>query len=434
MDVKSLCSKVHLPSAVAHFGWEVPKMYRKLPNLGWYALSKDEQMTFNAIDLFAYNQPKEIRNDDLLLMSRCYRYYIKEHPDLLEVPAKYAEYIEAGIVNDYTQLRTNEKLWKYSRMCALENLITYKGRNYKLNELLNELGMTQFINTGVGLLTYKMINSRDFASLKLHNRHANKLLVPTYFAPNYKIATLEIFEICDMSINEMIFQTDGPGWYGKLGTNIVGSIRDLLTNEGCTWSNKIVNWVGDKKLTLHHSLQPTQCIEIWSNQSNLATNVNPLTLIKSQNLAEQLKGCLGNLTITQLGELEQVTKTDLKKYWLSSKTSEVSISGTRFTRNNDRYYYQSGKNLIEYSNFALDLTKIKKEDDVYYQFGLVIKEGETAAFKIKRKAFLNHHTLLKELSDIMLDSGMTPPNVSPNYRNYLINVIYAFNPINRVEK
>jgi hypothetical protein len=419
---------------VSHFGWELPKFYRKLPHYGWYALSKLSDITFNAIDLFAYNQSNELKNDNLMLMSRCYRYYIQEHPDLLEVPMKYSESIERDIINDYFEVKLKEKFWKLARQIAQDGMFMYHGKPFKLPDLLNELGMPQFWHSGIGQTTYKLINYREFDVLRLHNGLSNKIIIPTFFAPNNRIATLEIFELGDLSKREMIWRYPEPGWYGKIGTNIVGSIRDLMTNEGCTWTPKILPWVDDQILHLHESLQPNQCVEIWSSLDTIATDKNPLTLIKTNDLEEQIKGSLGKLSRSQLKELEKVTGRPLLKAWLSSKTSEVSIGGTRFIQNNDRYYYYRGKNVIEYTNFAIQLTKITKEGNDFIQHGVIIKDGDAKEFSTKRIAFTSQDRLIKAMTRIMLEAGIGTPSIAPNLKHYITNIIDAFNPINPIQK
>ena len=435
MTVNEFNAKCHLPSIVTHFGIEPPKLYRKLPLYGWYALSKDEQMTYNCVDLFAAYVPEVPKNNDLALMQACYRYFVNEHPELLEVPIRYSETTENSISRDYYHKKANEKFWRACRAEAFEGNVTYHAKSYKFPKLLEELGMPSFMNAGIGLITPRITYCKEFQPLCLQNKiDSDIVLVPTFYAPNFKIASLETIVLSDLNSRKMIYLDREAGWYGRLGNDIVGGLRDLMTNEGCTWTPKLVPWLNDKVINLHHSLKPNQCIEIWSNHDNIATNKNPLTLIDKKNVAEHIKDNLSHLTLTQIRELEKATGQELKKHWLALKTSEATVSGTKFISNNGRYYYLRGNIPQEYTNFMIELTGIKKVDGEFIQYGQIVMNGDSVSFKTKRKYFVSQYNLIKALTEITLEAGLGVPMVAPNLKHYITNVIDAFNPVNFVEK
>ena len=436
MTVNEFYGKVHLPSVVTHFSWDTPKLYRKLPAYGWYGLSKSEDMTFNCLDLFAYNSPNKGKYDDAGLITNCYRYYTYEHPELLEIPMPYSETVENRLVEDYLRRLANERFYRACRAEALEGSIIYNTRTVKFSKLLNDLGMPEFLNAGIGIITPRIVRHKSLEILKLQNKIGpDTLLIPTFFGPNYKLASLEASTLGDLTTKRMIYKNNECGWYGRLGTNIVGNLRDLLSTPGCTWTPKIADWVGDKVLTLHHSLQPNQCIEIWTNKSNLVTDKDPLSLIDKQDLEERIKDNIGKLTISQITELQKVTGvTSLATCWLNKKTSEAEVAGLRFLSSHGKYYYCRGTNVVEYTNFIMELTRIKKEDGEFYQHGYLVMNDDHRYFKIKRKYFISHDRFLKEITDFALEAGLGIPTISPNLKYYIVNVIEAFNPVNIIEK
>jgi hypothetical protein len=295
--------------------------------------------------------------------------------------------------------------------------------------------MSHFINSGIGLISPKITYSKEFQSLCLQNRIGKDiLLVPSYFAPNFKLASLEAVVLQDLNTKKMIYLDREVGWYGRLGTNIVGSLRDLLTNDGCTWTPKLTHWLSGQILQLHHSLQPSQCLEIWTNKENLATNINPISLISKPDLSEHIKNNISHLSLAQVRELEKATGQELKKHWLTLKTSEATVSGVKFISNNGRYYYLRGNIPVEYTNFILELTGIKKEDGEFYQYGQVVMNEDAAPFKVKRKHFVSQYSLIKALTDITLEAGLGVPSIAPNLKHYITNVVDAFNPVNNVER
>lgn len=435
ITVNELCGKIHLPSAVSHFGWDTPKVYRKLPYVGWHALSRDESLTFNCIDLFRYNVPEAPKNNEVAFMQACYRYYTNEHPSLFEVPVRYSETVENKICRDWYRKVVTEKFYRACRAEALEGSMNYHAKPWKFTKLLDESGMSPFINSGVGLLTSRIVHAREFEILCLNKYVANDvLLMPTFYAPNNRLASLELFSFGDISKRSMMYCNSEAGWYGRLGGNIVGNVKDLLTMDGCTWNKKIIPWVDDTMLKLHHSLQPNQCIEIWSNLDNLATDRDPISLIDKTNLVERVKDSLGTLTVRQVKQLEKITGQELRQCWLSMKTSEANISGYKFVSNNGRYYYIRGGQSVEYTNFIVELHNIKKEDGDFYQYGQVIMNGDSSPFKIKQRYLQQQHSLIRALTTVTLEAGLGIPTVVPNLKHYIPNVIEAFNPVNTIEK
>jgi hypothetical protein len=435
MTVNELCTKTHLPSVVTHFNWDIPRVYRKLPYVGWHGLSRDGNVTFNCIDLYRYNVSAAPRGDEVAFMRECYRYYTIEHPDLFEVPVRYSETVENKICQEWLRRITTERFYRACRAEALEGTMNYRAKPWKFIKLLDESGMPQFINSGVGLVTAKIVHAKEFSIMCLDNKIAQDvLLMPTFYAPNSKIASLEIMSFGDVSKRDMMYCNAEPGWYGKLGGSIVGGVKDLLTVDGCTWNRKITQWTDNTVLKLHHSLQPNQCIEIWSNMTNLATDKDPITLIPKANLIERIKDSIGNLTVDQVGQLEKVTGQSLRQCWLSMKTSEAHVSGFKFISNNGRYYYMRGGQPVEYTNFIVELHKIKKEEGDFYQYGQVIMNGDSSPFKIKQRHLQQQHSLIRALTDVTLEAGLGIPTVAPNLKHYIPNVIEAFNPVNKIEK
>ena len=431
--LNDFCAKVHLPSVVSHFQWETPKAYHKIPGYGWYAEAKNNDMIFNAVDVFAYNSPTQLANDDSELIKACYRYFSIDHPELQDAKMVYSESIENRLVVDYSRRKANERFYKLCRYEATEGSLNWHAKSWKFIKLLDELGMPQFINTGLGLITYKTLTHKWYNNITFNPRDVGKILIPSFFAPN-KIATLETAILGDLSIRETIFKGGEIGWYGRLNGTIVGNLKDLLTIEGCTWNSKITHWADGRILNLHHSLQPNQCIEIWTNSANITTDKNPITLIKSNQLLDQIKDNIGKLSSNQIKELEKITGQELKEYWKTIKTTETEISGMKFTSNNDHYYFYRGGIPHEFTNFVIEYSSIKKEGKDFYQYGNILKDGECIPFRTKRKNFFSHYRLIKVLTDILLEAGAGTPSIAPHLKHYITNVIDAFNPENITTK
>jgi hypothetical protein len=435
MTVNELLLKIDLPKAISHFGVEMPRLVRKLPMYGWYAVSKTGDATFNCIDLFKYNMPGMAKLDDDTLMHECYRYYTYIHKDLLSTPIRYSETVENSIARDYLLHATTEKFYNACRAEALEGSILDNGKSVKFTKFLADQGMPQFINSGVGLIGRHILRYKELKVLCLGNKIGNDaFLFPTFFAPNNKLATLETGMLGDLSKRSVIYLNREPGWYGRLGPNLVGGLKDLMTVTGCSWSPKILDWMESRPISLHHSLQPSQCVEIWANKGNLVTDKDPISLIGENKLLDHIQDSVGGLTLTQIKQLETITGLPLKDHWMSLKTSEVNVGNLRFISNNGVYYYLHSGIPIQYANFNVELSGVKKEDGEFYQYGTVIMDGECTPFKIRRKCFASQQRFLEALDDVTLEAGLGTPHVAPNLKHYITDVIHAFNPINPVEK
>jgi hypothetical protein len=396
-------------------------------------LGNDSDRAFNCIDLYLYNFPEAAKLDSWNLIKNCYRYYVTEHPELLESPSAYSEASENKLVHDYILKITNEQFYSACRVEALEGQIYYHSKRYKFSKLLDELGMNCFIDSGVGLITERVASLKQFDVLRLGRQHEGRILLASFFAPN-RVASLESALLGDLSKSEIIYLNKEVGWYGQLGGSIVGSVRDLLTVKGCSWNYKTAYWADERVASLHSSLKPSQCIEIWTSAEKIVTDRNPLSLISKASLEEDIKDSLTKLNITQIKQLEEATGRQLKKTWLGLKTSETEVSGMRFVKRDARYYYYRGKQLLEYTNFAVDLTRIRKEDGEFYQYGYIAMNDDYVEFRAKRKLFVSQYSFIKLLTDILLEAGVGIPSIAPNLKHYITNVIDAFNPVNIIEK
>ena len=433
MTLSDFVTKLHLPSIAAHFSWEQPLFFRNLPGKGWWATSRSRDQVYNAIDLFAYNSPG-IPKDDVSVMQYCYRYFTQQHPELLEQPLRYSESNEKYLIRAYEEQQLWEKFYLDCRAEALAGSLEYKTKKFRFSQLLLDEGMPELINSGIGIVTTQSLG-KQFEKLKLKDVLVkNTLILPTFFAPG-KIASLEMAEMGNITNRKIIYVRDSAGWYGNFDSHrILGKLTDLYSVQGCVWNAQLANWIGGIEFKLHNTIQPPQCIEIWTNHNSIKFDKDPLSLIPKTDLIRVLKDNLGKINFQQLKELERITKFSLHKEWINLRNSETVIAGLRFIHRDGRYYYVSRKGEIEFTNFCITLDQIKKEGDEFWQYGDISMNDEIAPFRIKRKYFVNQNSLMKALTATLIENGVGIPLVAPNLKHYLPNVIENFNPINKIEK
>lgn len=434
MNLNDLCNRVHLPSVVGFYGMGSRFTYHKVPGFGWYGKCMDSGRIFNFIDLFKVNHGATIKLPPEEVIKAAYRYFVQEHPELLEVPIMYSEAVENKLISDYLFTSYHETFYKRCREEALTGNIRHADRNYKFSKLMEDLNMGEFLKAGIGLVTYRMLAEIKAKHIPVSEKWANKILIPTFYSLDNRVATLEICPVQDISQRDRMYFNKEIGWYGKAGETIVGNVKDLLTIPGCTWDRKLAYWGLPKPLTLHHSIQTAQCLDIWVNSNGLATDKNPLEMLKQTNQLASVKDHLKDLTLAQVRELEKFAGQPLYPFWLAQRYSELMVSGVKFSCRDGRYYYQRGNQWLEFSNFSVNLTRIKKEDGEFYQYGQVLMNDTETEFRAKRKMFCSQYALIQTLTEILLEAGVGIPMIAPNLKHYITNVIDAFNTENIVEK
>ena len=434
MEFNNLAGRVHLPTLASYYGLNQPATFHKLPGFGWYGKWLNTGLIFNFMDLYIAHHPKGMHVPHLEIMKSAYRFFTQEHDELLESRTAYSEVSENRIGCDYLHHQTTAAFYRSCRDEALNGVFRFNDRPVKFTKLLEDLNMPELIKAGIGIVNQRVVNNPKLVDMPITKAWYNRLVVPTFFTPDNRVASLEIAEVKDITQRTAIYKNAEIGWYGRLDGNIVGNVRDLLTTTGATWDHKLAYWCTDRPQTLHKSIQPKQCLDMWINSGGLAFNKSPLELLKENGAIDSVKDYLKNLTLTQIKELEKFTNKELYPYWLAQRYDETTISGIKFACKNGGYYYQRRKDWLEFSNFTVNLAKIKKEDGVFYQYGdLLVKENEMP-FKLRQSVFNSQYSLIQALNEVSMEGGSGVLTVSPNMKHYITNVINAFNLENLVER
>jgi hypothetical protein len=422
MTVNELNSKVHLPSVVSYFGSGKGYSFLKMPKFGWIGFNADYSHVFNIVGLLGAE----------LGITGIYRLVTREKPDLQEYKFSYSEYIENKLVSSNRQILYWNKLMREAIGAASTERVKVGRQTDFFTRIATELGMQFLLYLNVGLITPKIVRSDVGRLLRLKDEHVNKIIVPTYYTPSH-LASLELRSFEDIDKSEDLFVNAEKGWYGELDVALVGKFSDLLTRRGCTWDYKVDSWM-TRPVELTDTLSTKQCIEIWSTSKNVQCDPSPLEVIKSRGELEKIKEHLKGLTRSQVEDLEKFTDTKLVASWVAARSVEADIGGTKFSCRNDRYYIHRALEEIEYTNFAIGLTKIVKDNDgEFYQHGVIYYNRTETPFIVKRKVFESQSRLMKELFKIFLEAGIGVPTLAPHYKEYIVNVIYAFNPDVRIE-
>ncbi len=423
MTVNEFNSRIHLPTLALSLGMNKDYSYRKLPTYGWLGYNQDMSHVFDVFELLS------AKLEDIKAI---YRKYTIEDSSFQEYKFYYSEVSENKLFSSFARRNLFSSLWSLSVAEAANGEIRIDDKVKKLEDVLTDLGILNFSYTGIGLITSRVINQNIFKSIGLEDTDINKLIIPTFYAPDYHFATLETFDLGNLDNRKLIYTSGEKGWYGELNKTIVGSINDLLSMRGCTWDPKIEFWT-TKPVNIHTTVTVPQCLEIWTQSSNLTCSNSPLEIIRENNGLSLIKNHLKDLPLIKVKELEKLTGEKLTNHWISNRNLEADVFGTKFICKNNRYYIKQYGIENEYSNFSIKLTGIKKEEGDFYQYGFIHMNDSETMFRAKRKVFNSYRALLDVVTNVLLEAGVGVPMVSPNQKHYITNVIDAFNPDNPIE-
>lgn len=423
MTVPEFISKVNLPSFCYQLGVATGLTFKKIPKFGWLAVHHDKERALTIFDFF----PRKTAVED------AYRYVTIDHPNLLEAKMWFSETSLTKLRNHYNKWTAIEELHR-SAIQEVRNNVVFRPEGgtdrVRFQKWAETNGYTEFFNRAqVGVITERVLALADQTGasdeLDLGPELKNSLIVPSFCAPG-RPSTVEVLQPTSYHTTE-IFRMVERGWYGKLGIRIHQKLADLTTSPGCTWDPKVPYWTNES-VTLGDTLLPASCIEIWSSPEPLLCTPSPLEIIKSANQLDKLVNLTGNLTLSQVEELEKQTGEQLQKLWRANRSTAVEVCGTEFLTVGDRYYISRHRQAIEYTNFTMKLTKIVRGVRGYTQHGFIYHNGVELPFEMDRHYFDSFNLLLKGLTKVFLESGLGVPMVAPNFKHYLTNVIHAFNP------
>jgi hypothetical protein len=420
MNVNNFNSKLNLPHFLESIG-KTGYQYVKLPNFGWYAYNADLTDIRNCFD----NLFDDISNE--VEVTGFISDLIKNKKQLFDFHITWSETM---VLRIYHHLQLIEKLKQFhvaSKAELIEGQAYLNGKYINLGKQLKDRGLEAFIDSGIGLVTDRILStfSRYIgfpAGIKNH------LILPSYCTPNH-VASYEILGIKDSVNKRMSLYTNGEkGWYGNFqNTLIVSDLQKLVTTPGLTWDYKLDYWA-NRQLILDPALSVSDCVSIWTQARKAQFNTSPLDIIEQSGAVDTLKNYLKELNITQLTELEQRFQIKLFESWKAQKSEEVDIGNLRFIKKDNQYWILTKKGkLDEFTNFAVDITRIFKREDKFYRSGTLFFGRQEIPFELPNETFMQPKVFISAIHNICLNSGVGLPLVLTNYVSYLMDVINRLN-------
>lgn len=407
-------SKVNLPKFCGNLGY-TDYQYVKLPTFGWYAYNKSKTFIGNIFDLVG-QQDKEA----------LYSLITKEKPEYLDFELPYASMTNNSIKYNLIACQLWSAVFAYARKELETYKISYKGKRVLLKTALIESGYSALLNNNIGVLTSSIVEK--FNMLPWPKRELRgKILIPSFSTPMH-ICSLEYCAWDDPTQLQPLWLNDEKGWYGNLNSKkIVGSVKDLWTNNGTTWDYKLDYWAPDGITTLDNDLSVPTALRVWSEGKNITFDKSPLEKILDAGKLEELKHHIGNISYQQLEEVEKLTGESLIACWRQAREHQVQIGTRMFTRRDNCYWvFKKGK-LEQVTNFAIELEKIIKEGNKFYRLGTIHYGDSLTPFKMEERYFTTNYLFHRGLKEKFLTAGIGVPIVHPDFFNKALLIIDSFN-------
>jgi hypothetical protein len=386
-----------------------------MPTFGWYAYNKDMSFVGNIFDVVSEKDREYL-----------YGIIAKDKPEYLDFDLAYSSMAETALNYSLLEIR----LWTaaYS-MCRQEfetYKITYQGKRTSLKQILSSQGLNGALVNNVGVITGKILD--QFKMLPWPKRELRgKLIIPTFCTP-FHIASLEFCNWDEPTALIPLFLNDEKGWYGNLKHHtIVSNISELFTIPGNTWDYKADYWYKEI-VKLSEFLNVDDCIRVWTQAKNTIFSKSPLQQIIDSGKIAELKNCVGQLSYTQLLEVEEKTGEKLVDYWRKARDLQVQLGDRIFTKRDNRYYvYKKGK-LMEVTNFAIDIERITKKDNgKFIRTGLLHFGNKTVPFEMEEQYFTTNYKFHRGIKEKFINAGLGVPVIHPDFFGKALLIIDSFN-------
>jgi len=413
MKVNSFNSKINLPKFCAKLGY-TDYQFVRVPTFGWFAYNKAKTFIGTAFDVVGQAERNQL-----------YKSITKDHPDLLDFEVTYSELSETKMNYNLLEIQ----LWNAAAAFARKELETYKttfnGEKKLMKDILNEHGLSGFISNKVGVVSTAVLEK--FSMLPWPKRDIRgKLLLPSFCSPA-QVCSVDYFAWDSPNTIYPLWMNDERGWYGSIGKrHIITDMKEFATTEGFIWDYKADYWLDDAVVSLSENLDISDCIKLWTDSKFATFTKSPLTQIIESGKVDELKSHVGKLNFTQIQKLEEVTGEKLFPYWKQAREQQVQIGDRVFLKRNNRYYVYKKGNLMEITNFAVEIDKIVRTEKSFLRSGYLHYGNQSVPFEMEEKYFTTNHLFQRGIKEKFLNAGLGVPIIHPDFANRALLIVDSF--------
>lgn len=420
MRVNSFNSKLNLPKFAEKLGYEGYQFVR-VPTFGWFAYNRDRSFIGNAFDLVS---PRD--RDNL------YALIAKEKPEYLDFELSYSDLSETKLKYNLLEIQLWNAALNFARKEMQTYKMTYQGEKTLLKDVLAAHGLNGYIDNKVGVVSSAVLEK--FNMLPWPKKDVRgKLLLPSYCSPN-QACSLDYFSWDNPNALHPLWLNDERGWYGSIGSaKVLSDMKEFSTTSGFIWDYKADYWLGDTITKLSENLDVSDCIRIWIDAKHATFNKSPLTQIIDSGKASELKAHVGKLNFTQLEQVEQATGEKLLPYWKQAREQQIQIGDRVFLKRDNRYYVYKKGNLMEVTNFAVEITRITRSGKNFIRSGFLHYGNQSLPFEMDEKFFSTNHLFQKGIKDKFLMTGLGVPIIHPDFAGRALLIIESFNAGVKIE-
>jgi hypothetical protein len=415
MNINDFNSKINLPRLVSKLGLKVDDFdFVRIPVFGWFARSKTSNFVGTVFDFFEGKDWPTL-----------YTTVLDNFDDCLDFKLPRSEYAERKLWNNYYLHAQYQGAWQLSKEEAKNHRARHGDKVMYFKDILTVGGMPGFLENEVGYLTENVVKAFPKLNLGPKQKYKKVLLIPSFVSPKH-ICSLELAKFQTPAEREKLYMNAEMGWYGKIGSEVLGDFNELKIRSGFTWNYK-ADWWTNQPIKLSDSIDTSSLIKIWSEAKRSEFKTNPMDLLIGKEGTTNLHHYVANLSYEQVKELGERSGEDLMRSWRESREQQFTVQGKTFVRRGTSYFLVKEREEEQLTNFALEINEIRKKtednEEAFYWSGMIHHGNSVVPFQMSDKFFNSSHLFSKGIRKQFMTLGMGIPFINERYVRQVLNMI-----------
>ncbi len=408
-------SKINLPKFCTKLGY-TGYSFIKLPTFGWFAYNRDKTFVANVFDLVSQKDKEYL-----------YSVVCRDKPEYLDFELAYSDLQETRLKYNLFEIQLWHSAFAFAQKEMLNYKTVYGNKRVFLKDVLVENGFSAALQNNIGVITQAVLDKYQMLPWPKKPLRG-KILLPSWSTPQH-ICSLETCDWDTPDKRTLLWMNGERGWYGNLNAGrVLSNVNEVWTTPGFTWDYKADYWMPDRVIDVSDNIDTPGLLKLWAEAKNTSFSEDPLTKIIDRGDVDELRNHISNLSFTQLQEIEKATGKPMLDYWKRSREAQVIVGTRTYVKRGDGYWLHRKKDLIQVTNFALDIERIIKKDGTFYRKGNILFNQKVVPFEMEEKFFTTHHLFQRGIKEKFLSLGLGVPTVHPNEAQFILILIDSFNP------
>jgi hypothetical protein len=415
MNINDFNSKVNLPRVISKLGADVKEFeFIRMPVFGWYAKSKSGNFIGNIFDFFQHNE-----------WAGLYSNILENFEDCLDFKLPRSQVAGKRLFENYVRHMEYHAAWLMSKEELQKHKARYGSKVMYFRDILVDAGMPAFELNEAGYLTENVVNNFKRLDLDAKRKYKKVLIIPSFNTPKH-ICSFELAKYDQPQHREKMYVNAEVGWYGRMGKNILANFNELKVHQGFLWNYKADYWTPED-VKLSSLIATPQLIQIWSDSKKTTFQESPIEVIAKKEGMDEVHNHIASLSYPQVEELQKKLGLDLMPAWVASKENQFVVLNKTFIRRGNAYYVQAKDHEELISNFAIEMTEIKKRElageEEFWWCGFLLHGNSVVPFEMNDKYFASCYLFAKGIRKQFFSLGLGLPFINERYLRQLLSLV-----------